>query len=220
MALHRAPIVSGSARVTLTILLHRELKIKVSHSAIIIAGNNSLHGWRLKRVNWCIQFHQRFPIRLWHSYGYERLMLGHTIAVISGCSDVRHLAMLTTLLSFPWVFCPHYFTGDKVLIDSKCLTLTRLCGERTLYFLICLTLTRLCGDRTQFPYSWPHHGVLGAILWGTSRRSRNTPEQLVVLKYPDFRLKIVYVENRDSRWGYFSTKSCSGVILLRRKCLS
>ena len=45
------------------------------------------------------------------------------------------------------------------------------------------------------------------------------PEQLVALKYPNFRLRFAASQNLNRKLGYFSTTSRSGVFLLRRKCL-
>ena len=52
------------------------------------------------------------------------------------------------------------------------------------------------------------------------RQSRKTPEQREVLRYPNFRLNLCDVANRNRKLRYFSTRSCSTVFFLRRNCLS
>ena len=50
------------------------------------------------------------------------------------------------------------------------------------------------------------------------RRSRNIPEQLVVLKYPNFRLRFATLQNFNRKLGYFSTTKCSGECVSHKIC--
>ena len=56
---------------------------------------------------------------------------------------------------------------------------------------------------------------LRPILW-----SKTTLEHFVVRMHLKFRLRFATSQNFNRKLGYFSTTSCSGVFLLRRKCLS